>query len=109
MTGRMCSIPGQVIPKTFKMVPAALSLGAQHYQSRARDQNRSAQCQYKVTERNIMSFLSTRFKVLCNFYTLGQQLSHGAGKLPFLTSVLILFPNLVLRMYSQTCVNGHLY
>ena len=30
------SIPGQVIPKTLKMVLAALSLGAQYYESRAR-------------------------------------------------------------------------
>ena len=30
------SIPDRVIPKTFKMVLAALSLGAQHYESRAR-------------------------------------------------------------------------
>ena len=30
------SIPGQVIPKTLKMVLAALLLGAQHQESRAR-------------------------------------------------------------------------
>ena len=30
------SIPSRVIPNTFKMVLAALSLGAQHYESRAR-------------------------------------------------------------------------
>ena len=30
------SIPGRVIPKTLKMVLAALSLGAQHSESRAR-------------------------------------------------------------------------
>ena len=29
------SILGRVIPKTLKMVVAALSLGAQHYESRA--------------------------------------------------------------------------
>ena len=49
------SIPGRVIPKTLKMVPGALSLGAQHKESRARNQNRSAQCQYNVTGWNIMS------------------------------------------------------
>ena len=35
-------IPGRVIPKTLKMVLAALLLGAQHYESRARNQNWSA-------------------------------------------------------------------
>ena len=48
------SIPGWAIPKTLKMVLAALSLGAQHYERRARNQNWSAQCQYK-TGWNIMS------------------------------------------------------
>ena len=49
------SIPDRVISKTLKMVLTALSLGAQHYESRARNQNWSAQCQYNVTGWNIMS------------------------------------------------------
>ena len=49
------SIPGRVKPKTLKMVLAALSLGAQHYESRARNQNWSAQCHYNVTGWNIMA------------------------------------------------------
>ena len=49
------SIPGRVIPKTLKMVLAALSLGAQHLESRVRNRNWSAQCQYNVTGWNIMS------------------------------------------------------
>ena len=49
------SIPGRVIPKTLKMVLAALSLGAQHQENRARNRNWSAQCQYNVTGWNIMS------------------------------------------------------
>ena len=48
-------IPSRVIPKTLKMVLAALSLGAQHQESRARNQNWSAQCQYNLTGWNIMS------------------------------------------------------
>ena len=42
------SIPSRFIPKTLKMVLAALSL-------KARNQNWSAQCQYNVTVWNIMS------------------------------------------------------
>ena len=34
---------------SYQMVLAALSLGVQHYKSRARNQNRSAPCQYNVT------------------------------------------------------------
>ena len=49
------SIPSRVIPKTLKMVLAALSLGAQHLESRARNQNWSVQCQYNVTGWNIKS------------------------------------------------------
>ena len=49
------SIPGQVIRKTLKMVLAALLLGAQHKESRARNQNWAAQCQYNVTGWDIMS------------------------------------------------------
>ena len=45
------SNPGRVIPKTFKMVLAALSLGAQQLE---RKENWSAQCQYNVTGWNIM-------------------------------------------------------
>ena len=48
------SMPDQVISKTLKQVLAALSLGAQHQESRARNQNWSAQCQYNVTEWDIM-------------------------------------------------------
>ena len=48
-------IPGRVIPKTSKMELAALWLGAQHKESRARNQNWLAQCQYNVTGWNIMS------------------------------------------------------
>ena len=55
MTGSCGLIPGRVIPKTMKMLLAALSLGAQHGESRARNQNWSAQCQYNVTGLNIMS------------------------------------------------------
>ena len=33
------SIPGQIIPKSLKMILAALSLGTQHYESRARNQD----------------------------------------------------------------------
>ena len=36
------SIPSRVIPKTLKMVLAALSLDAQYLESRARNQNWSA-------------------------------------------------------------------
>ena len=49
------SIHSRVIPKTYKMVLAALSLGAQRYKSRAGNQNWSAQCQYNVAGWNIMS------------------------------------------------------
>ena len=42
--GVVGSIPIQIKPKTLKMVLAALSLGAQHSESRARNQNWSAQC-----------------------------------------------------------------
>ena len=35
----MGSIPGQFISKTLKMVPFALSLYAQHLETRARNQN----------------------------------------------------------------------
>ena len=49
------SIPGRVIPKILKMVLAALSLGAQHEESRARNRNWSAHCQYNATGWNIMS------------------------------------------------------
>ena len=49
------SIPGRIIPKTLKMVLAALSLGAQHLENRVRNRNWSAQCQYNVTGWNIMS------------------------------------------------------
>ena len=38
-------IPGQVISRTLKMALAALSLGAQHSESRARNQNWSTWCQ----------------------------------------------------------------
>ena len=41
------SIPSRVIPKTFKMVLAALSLSNQH---RSRNQNWSALRQYNVSE-----------------------------------------------------------
>ena len=47
--------PSKVIPKTVEMVLTALSLGAQHYGSRARDQNCSSQCQYNVIRLNMMS------------------------------------------------------
>ena len=33
------SIPSRAIPKSLKMVPAAVSLGAQHYVNIARNQN----------------------------------------------------------------------
>ena len=46
------SIPDRVIPKTLKMVLAALSLGAQHYESRVRTAQLS---EYNVTGWNIMS------------------------------------------------------
>ena len=37
--------------------------------------------------------LGTKFEVLCNFYSLGQQLNRGVGKLPFfLVSLLIFTP-----------------
>ena len=49
------SIPGRIIPKTLKMVLAVLSLGAQNKESRARNQNWLAQCQYNVTESSIMT------------------------------------------------------
>ena len=45
----------RVIPKTLKMVLATLSLGAQHWESSARNRNWSAQCKYNVTGWNIMS------------------------------------------------------
>ena len=41
-------VVGSIPPKTLEMVLTALSLGAQHYGSRARDQNGSYQCQYIV-------------------------------------------------------------
>ena len=49
------SIPGGVISKILKMLLAVLLLGIQHLESRARNQNCSAQCQYNVTGSNIMS------------------------------------------------------
>ena len=44
-----------VLPKTVKMAVAALSIGAQHYESGTRNDNRSAVCQYNVTGWNIIS------------------------------------------------------
>ena len=45
----------KVHPSDVERTVVALLLDAQHYESRARDQNWSSQCQYKVTEWNIMS------------------------------------------------------
>ena len=49
------SIPGSVILKILKIIPAALSFVTQHYAKRARKQNWLVQCQYNVAGWNITS------------------------------------------------------
>ena len=47
--------PAESYQKTLKVVLAALSLGAQHSESRARNRSWSAQCQHNVSEWSTMS------------------------------------------------------
>ena len=53
MTRRLGVHSPAIIPKT--LVLDVLSFGAQHYESRARNQNWSARCQDNAAGKNIMS------------------------------------------------------
>ena len=58
----MGSIPSQVISKTLKIVLAAVFAWQSAKDSRARNQNWSAQCQYNVTGYNMSSVWGVIFQ-----------------------------------------------